>query len=105
LVVELETLKQDIDVVVVTGPGMGSVTVEGAGFQRRMDTAAAQTGSATVSLPSQAVAMPESLSYSVRNIVMALLFFLVFLAIFWKAASSPSRKPDDRCVPNAGGQH
>jgi len=85
---------------------MGGVTIDEAGFQRRLDTAAAQTGSATVSLPSQAAAMNESLSYSVRNIVMALLFFLVFLAIFWKAGlSSPSRKPDDRCVPCAGGQH
>ncbi|MHB1402285.1 MAG: GtrA family protein [Thiobacillus sp.] len=103
LVVELETLKQDIDVVVVTGPGMGSATVEGAGFQRRMDTAAAQTGSATVSLPSQAAAMHESLSYSVRNAAMALLFFLAFLAIFWKVGlSSPSRKSDVQCAPNAG---
>lgn len=106
LVAELESLKQDVDVVVVTGPGMGSVTIEGTGFQRRMDTAAAQPGSATVSLPSQAAAMRESLSYSVRNIVMALLLFLVFLAIFWKAGlSSPSRKPDGRCMPCAGEQN
>jgi hypothetical protein len=105
LVVELETLKQDIDVVLATGPGMGGVAIDEAGLQRRLDTAADQDGSTTVSLPPQA-AMHDALSNSVKNIAMALLFFLAFLAIFWRVGlSSPSRKPDNRCVPNAGGQY
>jgi len=106
LVIELETLNQDIDVVLATGPGMGTVAVEETGFHRRVDTAADQTGSTTVSLPPQAPAMHDTLPFTVRNVVMALLFFLAFLAIFWKVGlSSPSRKSDDRCVPNAGGQY
>ncbi|MFO7661966.1 MAG: hypothetical protein R6X18_05170 [Chloroflexota bacterium] len=105
-VIELETLNQDIDVVLATGPGMGTVAVEETGFHRRVDTAADQTGSTTVSLPPQAPAMHDTLPFTVRNVVMALLFFLAFLAIFWKLGlSSPSRKSDDRCVPNAGGQY
>jgi hypothetical protein len=106
LVVELETLKQDIDVVLATGPGMGGVAIDEAGLQRRLDTAADQSGSMTVSLPSQATAMHDALSNSVKNIAMALLFFMAFLAIFWRVGlSSPSRKPDNRCVPNAGVQY
>ena len=105
-VIELETLNQDIDVVLATGPGMGTVAVEETGFHCRVDTAADQTGSTTVSLPPQAPAMHDTLPFTVRNVVMALLFFLAFLAIFWKLGlSSPSRKSDDRCVPNAGGQY
>lgn len=105
-VIELETLNQDIDVVLAIGPGMGTVAVEEAGFYRRLDTAADQTGSTIVRLPPKATATHDTVPYSVRNIAMASLFFLAFLAIFWKlGSSSPSRKPDDRCVPNAGGQY
>ena len=106
LVVELEMLKEDIDVVVATGPGMGAVAIEETGFYRRLDTEADQTGSSTISLPPQATAMSNSLPYTVRNAAMAVLFFLAFLAIFWKVGlSSPSRKSDVQCAPNAGSQH
>lgn len=106
LVVELETLKQDVDVVLATGPGMGAVAVEEAGFYRRLDTSADQTGSTTVSLPPQVGEMHDSLPSPVRNVAMALLFFLIFLAIFWKAGlPSPSRKPDERYATNVGGRY
>jgi len=106
LAIELKMLKEDINVVLATGPGMGAVAIEETGFHRRVDTAADHPGSTTVSLPPQAAAMHDSFPYSVRNVAMALLFFLAFLAIFWKIGlSSPSRKPDDRCTPNTGGQY
>lgn len=106
LIIELKMLKQDVNVVLATSPGMGAVTIEETEFYRRVDTAADQTGRTTVSLPPQAAAEHGSLPYSVRNVAMALLFFLAFLAAFWKIGlSSPSRKPGDRCAPNGGGQY
>lgn len=96
LVIELETLKQDIDVVVATGPGMGAVAIEETGFYRRMDTEADQPGSTTVSLPPQESAMYDGLPASVKNIAMALMFFLAFLLAFWKAGlSSPFQEGGD----------
>ena len=100
-VIELETLREDIDVVLATGPGMGTVGVEETGFHRRVDTAADQAGSTTVRLPPQTAG---SLPSTVGNAAMALLLFVALLAIFWKlGSSSSSRKSDDRCVPNAKG--
>jgi hypothetical protein len=96
MVIELEMLKQDIDVVLATGPGMGIVAIEETGFHRRVDTAADQPGSTTVSLPPQESAMYDGLPASVKNIAMALMFFLSFLLAFWKAGlSSPFQEGGD----------
>jgi hypothetical protein len=106
LVIELETLSEDIDVVLATGPGMGTVVIEETGFHRRVDTAAEQAGSMTVRLPSRLSAIHDALPPAVRNAAMALLLFLVFLAVFWKLGlPAASRKSDDRYTPNAGSQY
>lgn len=97
LVIELESLNQDIDVVLATGPGRGMVAVEEIGFHHRANTEADQLGSTTVRLPPKATAMDGSLPHSVINAALAIVFFLAFLAIFWKFGR-PSRywKPDAR---------
>jgi hypothetical protein len=106
LVVELETLSQDLEVVLATGPGMGAVAIEETGFYRRVDTAAEEAGSMTVRLPSRRSAIHDVLLPAVRNAAMALLLFLVFLAVFWKLGlPAASRKSDDRYTPNAGSQY
>jgi hypothetical protein len=105
LVIDLDTFRQDIAVVLATGPGMGAAAVEETGFYRQIDTAADQPGSTTVRLPPQGDARHEALTHSSRNVAAALMCFLAALAVFWKAASPrPTCRTDDRCAPNVGGQ-
>jgi len=105
LVIDLDTFRQDIAVVLATGPGMGAAAVEETGFYRQIDTAADQPGSTTVRLPPQGDARHEALTHSSRNVAAALMCFLAALAVFWKVASPrPTCTTDDRCAPNVGGQ-
>jgi hypothetical protein len=97
LIVEMKTLKQNIDVVLSTGPGLGSVSIEETGLRQRVDTAAERSGSLTISLLPQIAPAHARLSYLWKNFAGALLSFLVLLALFWKLGFSPAAR-------KAGGQ-
>lgn len=84
LVIGLDSLKQDISVVLMTGPGMGTVVIDAAGFHRQVETAAEQTGVIVVGLPPQSTEIHAWLGVSLRNASFALLFFLAALALFHK---------------------
>ncbi len=92
LIVEMKTLKQNIDVVLRTGPGLGSVSIEEAGLRQRVDTAAEHSGSMAISLPPQISPAHARLSWLWKNLAGTLLSFLVLLALFWKLGFSPTAR-------------
>jgi hypothetical protein len=92
LVVVLDSLKQDIDVVLLTGPGLGKVAIETAGFHQQMDTAANEAGYTIVRLPPLTHEIHAWLGVSLQNALSALMTFLAALFVALKLTAYPNKQ-------------
>lgn len=102
LVVELDSLKQDIEVVLLTGPAMGRVAIESNGFYRQLDAEADQAGYTTVRLPPLNHEVYSWLSASLSN---ALSAFFTFLAMLFAVALFSTSSKDKMLAGFPGGKY
>ncbi len=84
LVARLKTLHESIEVELATGPGMGTVSIDSPGFRRVVETASDNPGKISVELPPPRTKNGMSRGFILRNVGIAMLFFVLFFVLFRK---------------------
>jgi hypothetical protein len=86
LLAQLETLPQDIEILLDTGPGHGKALIESKRFSAVVDTQEAAAGRKVVVLPAPPPRPDKVSRLAVRNLVSAGLVFVLLLVLFVKLA-------------------